>query len=168
MAERRDLTVLMVMADARRREVLRLALRMLGVSEVHALGDGGSALHLLQTTAVDALVCEADGFPVDGLTLTRFVRHSEQSPDWYMPVIVLLRPQDPTLEQPIRDAGANAVLRRPVAPTELYRSILTHVRRPPAFVRDGRYFGPERRTVPRRSEASGGWRDRLRSTLLGN
>lgn len=168
MAERRDLSVLVVMADARRREVLRLALRMLGVGEVYSLGDGGSALHLLQSTTVDALVCEADGFPIDGLTLTRFVRHSERSPDWYMPVIVLLRPHDRALEQMVRDAGASAVLHRPTAPTELYRSIVRQVRRPPAFVRQDRYFGPDRRKTQRVAEPRGRWQDRLRARLRGD
>jgi DNA-binding response OmpR family regulator len=82
---------------------------------------------------------------MDGIALTRHIRTSENSPNPFMPIIMVTGHTERARVEEARDAGVTEFLAKPVTPKNLYSRIAEIVERPRAFVRTESYFGPDRR-----------------------
>jgi two-component system chemotaxis response regulator CheY len=83
--------------------------------------------------------------PLDGIDFTRMVRTAPDSPNPFVPIIMLTAQSSMERVTQARDSGVNEFLAKPVTAKGLYSRIATVIERPRQFVRASEYFGPGRR-----------------------
>jgi DNA-binding response OmpR family regulator len=81
----------------------------------------------------------------DGLTVTRRIRREADHPNVTAPVIILSAHTPIERVHEARDAGANLVVKKPIAPAVLLARIAWLARTPRNFVTSTQYCGPDRR-----------------------
>ena len=119
-------------------------------------GDGIEACSAIIRVQPDLLICDLEMPMMGGLDVARWVRSAAESPDPFLPMILMTSVATKAGVGAARDAGYDEVLAKPLTAEALYRRIeaVTLRRRP--FVRIGRYFGPcRRRGVAPNNEAVG-------------
>ena len=80
-----------------------------------------------------------------GIQLVDYLRHSSESLDRLLPVIMLTARSEPEYVTEARDKGVTEFLGKPFNVDSLYRRIASVIARPRAFVNSPEYFGPDRR-----------------------
>ena len=83
--------------------------------------------------------------PTDGLDFVKKVRNSSESPNPYVPIIMLTGYTELYRVKQARDAGISAFLAKPVSARALYKRLTSVVDDQRPFVRNDLYFGPCRR-----------------------
>lgn len=137
--------ILIVDDNRQMRFLVRSLLREFGFMRVSEAGDAVEAFEILRVHSADMIITDLAMRPIDGIEFARLVRTAPDSPDPYVPIILMTGHSDRTRVRFARDAGINTFLAKPVSA----KSILHHVnaviadRRP--FVRSKSYFGPDRR-----------------------
>jgi CheY-like chemotaxis protein len=127
------------------RQLVRRVLRGLGVSTIREALDGSEALTKMRDEVPDVLVTDWVMDPMDGIELTRYIRKSPESPNPYMPIIMMTGFAERTRVFTARDVGVNEFLVKPVSAQTLFSRISAVIERPRQFVRIGDFFGPDRR-----------------------
>lgn len=126
----------------------RVSVRVLecfGARDVREAFDGDDAIDQIIADKPDIVLTDWVMSPKNGLDLTRWVRTGHNSPDPYLPVIMMSSYSDLERVREARDAGANEFLVKPMAPIDLMKRIQSVVEKPRPFIRTDAYFGPERR-----------------------
>jgi two-component system chemotaxis response regulator CheY len=139
------LTVLVVDDNQHMRTLIRTILESLGVAHILDARDGAHALEKMAQTQVDLVVLDWNMEPMDGLELTRHLRRSTDSPDPFVPVIMLSGHTERSRVMQARDAGVTEFMAKPVSARSLYARIVSIIENPRPFVRTADYFGPDRR-----------------------
>lgn len=140
------LRVLVVDDNSHMTNIVKTILRGFDVKELHDAAGADEAFDLLRGgTPVDLVITDFAMEPADGCHLTRLIRTSEQSPNHFLPIIMLTAYSERSKVELARDAGITEFCVKPVTATELYRKICSVINAPRAFVRTGVYFGPDRR-----------------------
>ena len=128
-------------------------MRMLVKTILHALGsknvveaeDGADAFREMRTFPADIVICDWNMEPLDGLDFVRLVRTGKDSPNPFVPIIMLTGHTEMNRVVEARDAGVNEFLAKPISAKGLYGRIQSVIEKPRPFVRTKRYFGPDRR-----------------------
>ncbi|MDP6341972.1 MAG: response regulator, partial [Alphaproteobacteria bacterium] len=137
-----NLQILLVEDNLNMRALVRAMLRALGFETVRDCANGQQAIEMLQQFTPDIIVSDWMMEPVDGMDLTKFVRNSEESPDAYLPVILMTGHTGRWRILAARDTGVNELLAKPISARTLYDRILAVIEKPRPFVRTKSYFGP--------------------------
>ena len=103
------------------------------------------AIQILRERKSDLVLSDMAMKPMDGLEFTRHVRNSEQSPNPFVPIIMITGHTERHRVEAARDAGVTEFLAKPITAAHLFSRIAEIVERPRAFVRCESYFGPDRR-----------------------
>lgn len=128
--------------------LLQDILRAMGVGEVVTADNGASAIEILTdsvSTPVDIVITDLSMEPMDGDALTRWIRNDPNSPNRFLPVILLTGHTELGKILAMRDAGVTEVLAKPININGLTNRILNIIDRPRRFVDAAEYFGPDRR-----------------------
>jgi DNA-binding response OmpR family regulator len=128
-------------------------MRMLVKTILHALGsknvveaeDGADAFREMRTFPADIVICDWNMEPLDGLDFVRLIRTGKDSPNPFVPIIMLTGHTEMNRVVEARDAGVNEFLAKPISAKALYGRIQSVIEKPRPFVRTKRYFGPDRR-----------------------
>jgi len=139
------LSVLVVDDNQHMRSLVRTILESLGVSQIMEARDGAHALEKMAQTQIDLMIVDWNMEPMDGLALTRYLRTAEDSPDQFVPVIMLSGHTERARVMEARDAGVTEFMAKPVSARSLYARIVSIIENPRPFVRTAEYFGPDRR-----------------------
>jgi CheY-like chemotaxis protein len=139
------LHVLVVDDNGNMRQIIETALHGFGVSNVHLAADGADALEVLRSVAIDIVLTDLEMGVLDGFEFVRMVRTAEDSPNPYVPIIVVSGHTELKAVTEARDAGMTEFLAKPVAPKALYERIVNIIQQPRPFIRAKSYFGPDRR-----------------------
>lgn len=135
--------------------VLRDVLKDVRVGDVTILSNGAEAIEHLK--ALKAKVLASDGWgpdliisdfimsPVNGLILLRWLRTSPDSPDRFMPFVMLSAAADLEHAASARDLGADEFLVKPFSATAIYKHLLNIIDHRRAFIMTSEFFGPDRR-----------------------
>lgn len=83
--------------------------------------------------------------PVDGVRLIRRIRRTAGDTVPFLPIVMVTAYAEPAKLALARDAGVNAILRKPVSLRELADGITVVCGDPLPFIRTRSYFGPDRR-----------------------
>ena len=83
--------------------------------------------------------------PVDGIEFTRKVRLGRDSPNPYLPIIMVTGHTERARVEAARDAGVTEFLAKPITTQSLLTRLIEVVERPRPFIRCESYFGPDRR-----------------------
>jgi CheY-like chemotaxis protein len=151
------LRALVVEDNVHMRMLLRSLLVALGIKEVYEAANGNEAFEILRERQPDLVLTDLTMNPVDGIAFTREVRLSSDSPNPYVPIIMVTGHTERHRVEGARDAGVTEFLAKPVTAQNLFLRIVEIVERPRQYVRCTSYFGPDRR---RRNDENhnGPWR----------
>ena len=139
------LQALVVEDNVHMRTLLRTLLHSVGIKEVCEAGDGATAIALMRERKCDLILSDLAMHPMDGIEFTRRLRNAEESPNPFVPVIMITGYTEKARVETARDAGVTEFLAKPITARNLYSRIAEIVERPRAFVRCDSYFGPDRR-----------------------
>lgn len=154
-AEFSNLAVLLVDDNRHTRTVVRTILETLGVTRIREAVDGADALQKFQLFPADLIICDRVMEPMDGLEFVRRVRNGPDSPNAYVPIIMLTAHTELNKIVEARNAGVHEVLAKPISAKALAERIVAIIRNPRPFVRRGDYFGPvQRRDLPAATSGS--------------
>ncbi len=127
------------------RALVKTILHSFGVRNVVEADDGAGAFKELRHFPADIIICDWNMEPLDGLDFTRMVRTGEDSPNPFVPIIMLTGHTEMNRVVEARDTGINEFLAKPVSAKKLFARIKSIISHPRQFIRIGRYFGPDRR-----------------------
>lgn len=137
--------------------ILRTILQGFGVRTIVETRDAADAFEIMRSANPDLALVDYMLGDVDGLEFTRLIRTASDSPNKYLPIIMVSGHTDRTRILEAINAGVNEYLAKPVRPVDLYNRLVSLIERPRRFVKSTGYFGPDRR---RRQDPrfSGPWR----------
>jgi len=139
------LTILIVEDNKPMRSLISEVVVALGFGTVLEAAHGAAAFRLLQDNPVDIALVDWKMAPVDGLELTRLIRTSDDSPDHFMPIIMVSGHSDRQHVLTARDAGVTEFIAKPVSVRTLCSRLNAVIEAPRPFIRAPGYFGPDRR-----------------------
>jgi two-component system chemotaxis response regulator CheY len=139
------LKTLIVEDNAHMRALLRALLSSAGVKDIAEAAHGQAAIDQLWERKSDLVLSDLAMEPMDGLEFTRHVRNHAQSPNPFVPIIMITGHTEKRRVEAARDAGVTAFLAKPITAQNLFSHIAEIVEHPRAFVRCNSYFGPDRR-----------------------
>ena len=151
------LKVLIVEDNQHMRSLLRSLLNVVGIREIFEANNGVAALEIMREKKCDLVLSDLAMKPMDGLTFSHAVRTAENSPNPFIPIIMITGHTEKHQVEAARDAGVTEFLVKPITASSLFSRIAEIVERPRAFVRCEQYFGPDRRRRTIESYA-GPWR----------
>lgn len=143
------LDVLVVDDSDQMRNYLKSVLEIFGASRIRAAADGSEAMRMIREDPPGLLVTDLQMAPTDGIELVRWLRNAPDSPDRFIPVIMVTASTDTQVLAQARNAGLHDILSKPVTPQTLGDSIGSIVDDPLPFIRTRNYFGPDRRRAMR-------------------
>lgn len=140
-----QVNVLIVDDNPHMRTVLSEILKAVGVRRPREAADAESAWALLKAERIDVAFVDLLMAPTDGLDLIRRVRTAKDSPNVYLPIIVVSAHTTERHVEAARDAGAHEVVAKPVTARAVLERLKLTAASPRPFVRSDDFFGPDRR-----------------------
>ena len=139
------LNVLVLDDNRNMRTLIESILFALGVRNFHEAHDVKQAFRDLQYFHADIVITDWQMEPLNGLDFVRMVRSGEDSPNPYVPIIMLTGHTELHRVCEARDAGVNEFLAKPISAKALYSRLTSIIEFPRPFIRTKTYFGPCRR-----------------------
>jgi CheY-like chemotaxis protein len=146
------LNILLVEDNVYVRRILESVLRQLTVGGVTTATDGVDAIEQLKSSGTgviggsrfDIIISDMVMAPIEGLLLLKWVRESKDSPNRFMPFIMMSGAADDVNVQKARDQGINEFLATPFSAASVCERLLQLIDQPRQFVATSNYFGPDR------------------------
>ncbi len=139
------LNFLIVDDNKHMRALVKSILHALGVKNCVEATDGADAFKELRHYPADVIICDWSMSPLDGMDFVRLVRTGKDSPNPFVPIIMLTGHTEMNRVMEARDAGVHEFLAKPISAKSLYARVRSIIERPRPFIRAGMYFGPDRR-----------------------
>jgi CheY-like chemotaxis protein len=118
-----------------------------GVQTVYEAASGESAWATLLNAPCDVAFVDWVMPGMSGLELVEKIRTAPNSPNPFLPIIILTGHTSIAHLYKARDAGVNEFLAKPVSAASLMSRLVAVIERPRPFVRSKSYFGPCRRRL---------------------
>jgi two-component system chemotaxis response regulator CheY len=141
------LQILLVDDNPHMLTIASAVLKSAGVRRVLEARDGAKGLQLLHDHTVDLAIVDYNMFPLDGVEFTRLVRNSPDSPNPFLPIIMMTGHSGKERVYAARDAGVTEFLVKPITAKAVLDRIDSVIWKPRPFVKTEGYFGPDRRRV---------------------
>lgn len=125
--------------------IIKTILRGFDVKDFYDASNAADAFNLIRTTAFDLIITDFAMDPLNGCEFTKLIRTAEDSPNHFIPIIMLTAYAEKSKVEQARDAGVTEFCAKPVTATELYRKVCAVINTPRSFIRTSVYFGPDRR-----------------------
>lgn len=125
--------------------VLREMLRVLGARDIRVVYDGEAGWKEYKARPSDIVILDWEMKPMNGLELTSRIRKDPESPNKFVPIIMVTAHREKANVFRARDAGVTEFVIKPISPKALFSRIEAVIERPRRFVRVGKFFGPDRR-----------------------
>ncbi len=139
-------TSVLVIDDAQTsRDIINSILQGFGVTHRRCCSTATEAWELLEREAFDLVIADGEMPDQDGFDLTSKVRADPDGPNFTVPILLVSAHTPRAKIGRARDAGANMVVRKPLAPGVLLDRIEWLARTPRKFVSSPGYRGPDRR-----------------------
>ena len=145
MSALQSLDVLLADDNPNMRSIIFAMLKSIGVTRLREVADGAAALEALNARPADLAIVDFRMLPVDGVTFTQLIRTAPDSPNPYLPIIMMTGHSEHRRVAQARDAGVTEFLVKPVTPLALLTRIQSVILHPREFIRSDSYFGPDRR-----------------------
>ena len=144
-----NLNLLLVEDDIAMRALIRDVLDAFDIGNIRVANDGTHAFKLLKQFTADIIILDWVMEPMSGTEFLHKVRNAPDSPNPFVPAIILTAYTDLDRVIRSRDAGITEFLAKPFTPVTLYSRIVAVIEDQRAFVRSEDFFGPDRRRVTR-------------------
>lgn len=139
------LNIMLVDDNSSMRSLVKQILNAFGIKNILECSDGSDALQELRGFPADLIITDWMMEPVDGLDLARLIRTAADSPNPYVPVIMLTGHTERHRVEEARDAGVTEFLAKPISAAAVYQRLVQIIDLPRPFVKTKRYVGPDRR-----------------------
>lgn len=126
-------------------DITKSLLLAFGVGNVISAQNGDVAYKRFCQYNPDIVIADWMMKPMDGISLTDRIRNAPDSPNPYVPVILMTGFSEKRRVLEARDAGVTEFLVKPFNARDLYKRIAQVIERPRQFVRSDDFFGPDRR-----------------------
>ncbi len=137
--------VLVVDDNHHMRSLIKELLKAIGVNNVLEAADPTDAFEILRTNPIDLLLVDFSMPMIDGVEFVQMIRNSADSPNPFIPVIMVTGHSERSKVMAARDAGVNEFLVKPINARNLLSRLQSVVENPRPFVKVANYFGPDRR-----------------------
>ncbi len=141
------LNVLIVDDNKHMITIVKTLLRGFGISHFLEANDAAEAFDLVRSEHIDFIIVDYLMEILDGTDFVRLVRTGEDSPNPFVPIIMLTAYSERSKVIAARDAGVTEFCCKPVTANELYRKVQSIVNNPRPFIRTNNFFGPDRRRM---------------------
>jgi two-component system, chemotaxis family, chemotaxis protein CheY len=127
------------------RGILRAILTSLGIRRLHDAADAAEAFEVLKREPVDLSFVDYRLDGVDGLEFCRLVRTGVDSPNRFLPIIMVTAYSERSRVIEALNAGIDEFLVKPIRAIDVANRINAVVERRRPFIKSRDYFGPDRR-----------------------
>jgi CheY-like chemotaxis protein len=131
--------------NAHMRGLLRAILSSFNVRQVEEASDALDALQVLRNATLDMAFVDFRLTGLDGLEFCRLVRTASDSPNPYLPIIMVTAYSERSRVLGAINAGVDEFLVKPVRAVDVASRLNAVIERRRPFVRSADYFGPDRR-----------------------
>lgn len=126
------------------RRIMQDILHVLGVKMIETTDSYATAYELYKENEFDLVITDwAPG--LNGLELVRWIRTKVDTPNPYVPIIVITANTEIHQVTAARDAGMTEFLAKPFSTRFLYSRIQSIIEKKRLFIRTKSFFGPDRR-----------------------
>ena len=139
------LKILVVDDNVHMRKLVVTILQAFGVVQIFEAENGERAWAVLRESNPDVVVADWMMDGLSGLDLARLIRTDPQTPNPFVPVIMLTGHTHIDQVRQARDAGINEFIAKPVSVKTMMSRLVSVIESPRPFVRTKSYFGPCRR-----------------------
>lgn len=140
-----NLRVLVVDDNRFMRETVEAILASIGIGTVYHAENAEDGYNKTREKQPDVIVSDWDMEPGDGITLVKWLRSRKDSPDRYIPIIMLTGYSELNRVMAARDSGVTEFLAKPVSTKSMHARLMSIIDQPRPFIRTDSYFGPDRR-----------------------
>ena len=140
-----DLKTLILDDNAHMRGLVRTILVSFNIRKVIEAADAESGLKLIGANEFDLAFVDFRLGERDGLTFCRDIRVGEDSPNPFLPIIMITAYSEVSRVKQAMNAGIDEFLVKPVRASDVAARINSVVQRRRPFVRSDDFFGPDRR-----------------------
>jgi CheY-like chemotaxis protein len=147
------LRVLVVDDNQHMRTLVSAVLQAFGVTTVFDAASAEEAWTILTESRCDLVFVDWVMNGMSGLEFTQKIRTAPDSPNPFVPIVMLTGHTSTERVHAARDAGVNEFLAKPVSSKSILARLISVIENPRPFVRTKAYFGPCRRR--RRMEHQG-------------
>jgi two-component system, chemotaxis family, chemotaxis protein CheY len=141
----REFTLLVIDDNAHMRTIISYVAKACGITRIAEADDGAQAFELMRTERFSCATVDLNMTPISGLEFVRMIRTSRDSPDPYLPIIVISAYSERSQVNAARDAGADEFLTKPVTAAALLQRMHAVVNRRRPFIVGPNFTGPDRR-----------------------
>lgn len=143
-----SLSVLLVEDTLPMRKILVGVLEILGFKNVYAASSGEAGYKLFKDYNPDIVITDWMMEPIDGIAFIKMIRTRPDSPNPFVPIILVTGYAATTKVKIARDNGMTEFLVKPFNAKELAARITHVINRPRDFVEAPKFIGPDRRRRP--------------------
>lgn len=129
------------------RAITATILNSAGFKRIREVRDGAEALDALREWPADLAIVDFNMAPLDGVEFTRLIRNSADSPNPYLPIIMMTGHSEKSRVCEARDAGVTEFIVKPITAKAVLDRIHAVIYKPRPFVKSEVYFGPCRRRL---------------------
>lgn len=140
-----DLHVLLVDDNAQMRFLVRCLLRAGGVTRISEAETAADAFDIMRSSPVNVVLVDWKMQPIDGLAFTHMLRWNTDSPNPYVPILMLTAHTEASRVTAARDAGVTGFVKKPISARVLFERMTNALTDTRSFVRTPDFFGPDRR-----------------------
>lgn len=137
--------VLIADDDLRIAAIVRAVLDSLGFNLIYVVNNGKEALEILQKEKIDFVITDWQMSPMDGISLITYLRTSNDSPNRFLPIIMLTANAERQDVEVARDSGVTEFVIKPFSVKTLCDRIVLMINNPRSFIMTNRFIGPDRR-----------------------
>ncbi|MDE1152614.1 MAG: response regulator [Micavibrio sp.] len=141
----KNITVLVVESTRAMFDLTRSVLQTFGVNQVYSAYGCDEGYDTFCRVNPDLVVIDWLEDPNNGLELTRRIRTNRNSPNPFIPIVLMTGYSQKKRVLQARDSGITEFLVKPFTAKALYQKIEQLIERPRHFVSTENYFGPDRR-----------------------
>lgn len=137
--------VLIADDDRRIAGIVSEVLKKVGFKRLYTATDGSTALEILHKEKIDLLITDWRMEPMDGISLVKYLRTAEHSPNRFMPIIMLTGNAEREHVEEARDIGITEFVTKPFSAKTLFNRLMAVIDNPRSFVLNKNFVGPDRR-----------------------
>ncbi len=137
--------VLIADDDHRIAKIVRDVLELLGFKRIYLAKDGSEALELMNKEKIDMLITDWRMSPMNGIGLVKYIRTNDNSPNRFIPIIMLTGNVEREHVEIARDVGVTEFLAKPFSAKTICSRIIALIDNPRSFVMNKTFVGPDRR-----------------------
>ncbi len=139
------LNILVVDDNRHMHSIVKAILNSMRIKNIRFCDNAAGAFSEMKQWMPDIIITDWKMEPLDGLDFVRLIRKGQDSPNPYLPIIMLTGYTELERVTEARDAGVTEILAKPISVEALHSRIVNIIEKPRPFIKAKHYFGPDRR-----------------------